>query len=394
MIQKGYVEFDKDGKFFPRKPTISMAQLFERIFPRMPAMDLFAYIGQTVEEVESGRKPPESAISQFHQMLQIHGVSIAKERNGTEKQRIVKQATVRGSTVRRMEAIRRQEQRIGKDGALRLSDFYIPLKNVDLTEEPRTSPSEPKILSSDGAANGFEVQEVEIDDVSTEQVTSPETSQRKDELEEVEKQEIQGEETQQAAELVLSQTEEPQLAEEIQEREELTPAAESGHFYAEPEGGKPETGRDPGAEWHLSHEGVEEDDQSIESQIAAFEEGLAMQCPICRSAKVQREETVGGKFYYRCSNTNCTFISWGKPYHFACPQCTNPFLVETANRDGEVIMKCPRATCQYWQQAPGAMADQPQEKVISESQESAASVSTPKKPKRKVVRRRRVRRKR
>jgi len=68
-------------------------------------------------------------------------------------------------------------------------------------------------------------------------------------------------------------------------------------------------------------------DDAIEKRIAAFEEDLAMQCPICRNGCVQKEEAGIGKIYYRCSVKDCNFISWGKPYHLVCPQCNNPFLV-------------------------------------------------------------------
>jgi uncharacterized protein YbaR (Trm112 family) len=31
----------------------------------------------------------------------------------------------------------------------------------------------------------------------------------------------------------------------------------------------------------------------------------------------------------------------------ACPACKNPFLIEVPDADGQIGLKCPRATCAY-----------------------------------------------
>jgi len=139
---------------------------------------------------------------------------------------------------------------------------------------------------------------------------------------------------------------------------------------------------------------LEKADDIIEKQIVALEEDLAMQCPICKKGKIQSEKTATNKIYYKCSNEDCNFISWGKPYHIVCPQCQNPFLVETSNRVGKPILKCPRATCRYWQKLPGEITEEHQKKADSNAQEPVKSTVISKKPRRRVVRRRVVRRKR
>jgi len=118
-----------------------------------------------------------------------------------------------------------------------------------------------------------------------------------------------------------------------------------------------------------------------------------MQCPICKTGKAQKEMTRTGKTFYRCSNRDCDFISWGKPFHLVCPQCNNLFLVETFNRDGKTILKCPRATCRYWQKHPGKITEELQAKADSKTQEPVKSTVILQKPRRRVVRRRVVRRK-
>ena len=135
---------------------------------------------------------------------------------------------------------------------------------------------------------------------------------------------------------------------------------------------------------------------TIEERIAAFEEGLAMQCPLCGSGHIKAEDTAKGKSYYKCTNENCNFISWGKPYHISCPECKNPFLIEVSGRDGVTVLKCPRATCRHRQNLAGEITGHPNEKTLSNHQEHDNKLAVPQKPrkKRRVVRRKVVRRKR
>jgi ssDNA-binding Zn-finger/Zn-ribbon topoisomerase 1 len=132
---------------------------------------------------------------------------------------------------------------------------------------------------------------------------------------------------------------------------------------------------------------------SIESQIAAFEEDLALQCPLCKQSKVQAEQTSMGKTFYRCLTENCNFISWGKPYHIPCPQCNNPFLVETSDKTGKTILKCPRSTCIYRQNLPWELKENNTERIKSVSHGTQKITPISKKPRKRVKKRRVVRRK-
>jgi len=142
-----------------------------------------------------------------------------------------------------------------------------------------------------------------------------------------------------------------------------------------------------------AHETIRADDL-IERQIAAFEQDLAMVCPVCTTGKVKAEQTAKGKLFYMCSSKNCVFVSWGKPYHNVCPQCRNPFLIESTERDGKTILRCPRATCRHRQKLPGETSDTPLQNMVSTSLDVTKSSVISRKARRKVVRRRLVRRKR
>jgi hypothetical protein len=117
--------------------------------------------------------------------------------------------------------------------------------------------------------------------------------------------------------------------------------------------------------------------EDIDQRVAEFEKDLAMQCPMCRASQFVAETTALGKTFYKCNRKNCNFISWGMPHHKNCPQCNNSFLIETTDRAGARLLKCPRATCSYRQPFP------------EDSNDEAV-----KKSRKKVVRRRVVRRKR
>ena len=57
------------------------------------------------------------------------------------------------------------------------------------------------------------------------------------------------------------------------------------------------------------------------------------------------------------------------------------------------IFKCPRATCRYWQRPPWEISNTPPERIESALDTSAKVTAKSRKPRKKVVRRRRVRRK-
>ena len=131
----------------------------------------------------------------------------------------------------------------------------------------------------------------------------------------------------------------------------------------------------------------------LKKRIMTFEEDLALECPICKRSKVTVENTATGKSYYKCSKKECNFISWGKPHHIPCPKCNNPFLLEASNKAGKTIVKCPRATCRYRKKALLDTADNHQKSIESASQKTNKVSSISRKPRKRVVRRRVVRRK-
>jgi len=364
MIQKGYIDVDDAGSFFPKKPTISMARLLDMAFPGMPGMNLIAYFVQTMCEAQSGRKDLEIAVRQFDQILQQQGVPLNKERTRPELKKTSRPPVDREASVQKRRSAPRVEQQTTMEQMLKRTEFhYSPptdiqdeLTNISLSEPETHSLSRDfgQVESRDELQDEPPVASPEIDDAA---------DARKAEIFE----EAKDDEPEALPEILSS------IAED-------TTSAQGARLQA-PEPVGQETGLPEDI-----------DNDAIERQIAFFEEDLAMVCPLCKIAKVQTEETATGKNYYKCANKDCNFISWGKPYH--CEQCGNPFLVETTLRDGKTILKCPRSTCRYWLKHPLDTTDEPQEKSVSPAQTPTKSTVTSRKPRRRVVRRRVVRRKR
>jgi len=364
MIQKGYIDVDNDGRFSARNSTISMVQLLDDAFPKMPGMNLIAYYIQTMDEAQSGRKDLDSALSQFDQILWMQGVPLAKQKTQPKPEK-------------------------------------APRPSVT----PHISRSEPKILSANGNLGWGEV---EIRELSAWQDKSPETSLEMDEAIEAQKpdipQEAKEEEPDRKAE-AESPYAEPEVSPESLSGISSEPGSEMEDLSGEMVHADTSLEETPPVEQETGTKSIQPEEvfQQVETKIVSelhaleraddiIEKRIVTQCPICRNGDVKAKETATGRHYYKCSNKNCNLISWGKPYDIVCQQCKNPFLVEASDRDGKRILKCPRATCRSWQRLPSEITDEPQESVVSQDQERVKSNVASRKPRRRVLRRRVVRR--
>jgi ssDNA-binding Zn-finger/Zn-ribbon topoisomerase 1 len=149
----------------------------------------------------------------------------------------------------------------------------------------------------------------------------------------------------------------------------------------------PETGMPPHEDDHpdtVSEDFEPLDDKEIEDRILEFEAQLGLKCPLCGTGSIKTSETAKGKTYYHCSDSGCTFISWGKPYYIDCPKCASNFLIEVTDSSGKSFLKCPKATCAHWQKFPWEMSET--DTGVTASASDSGGVNAPK----KLVRRRRV----
>ncbi|RPI79331.1 MAG: hypothetical protein EHM45_03320 [Desulfobacteraceae bacterium] len=349
MIAKGYLQQDPQGCYMALKPVTSMAQLLDKIFPKMPGMGLIAYFIQTIDEIQSGRKELDIGAKQFHSMLSQQGHSLkqtepkASKPVPTPPSKTPEVEKGHGKTIAEalnidLAQLSRLNESLLKSGTIQSANVLaaeakpagVEIKKVEMVEvfssAEQPAPPAPPVEPPSADATVAPIPAPSADS------STPETMPAQDSK------------SPEAPELPEEEEEESEIEDEVEE----TRPAESGPI----------------------------EDDSIARQIAAFQEDLALQCPLCRTGKVKTQKTATGSTFFRCTAEGCSFISWGQPYYLACPQCQNPFLIEATQPDGALILKCPRATCRYWQKHPVASPDKPKmvRRVV-------------RRPKRRVVRR-------
>jgi ssDNA-binding Zn-finger/Zn-ribbon topoisomerase 1 len=413
MIQKDYIHVDND-RFIPQKPTISMARLMDLVFPNMPGMNLVAYFVQTIDEVKSHRKDIDSATSQFDQILHMQGIPLGKVSPNKEFK----------------------------------SPVILGRKSSDnLFDHSKGSSNEAKVLSPDAYKGKIQITKLNFGESGLKKFEPDKISPDEHEHAEYEELEAAGKfidtlphddaQSQSSDTKMMTASEEPVktfLDDQTQRfdastanipvHDSISSVEDTSNDLKPDEQGKSsfyddkddfsktassqkksetvkETVEDNPETWYKKEDfpinsatlSADKDDD-IEKRITAFEEDLALECPICRRSKVLIQSTATGKNYYKCSNKECSFISWGKPHHILCPKCNNPFLIETSNKAGITNLKCPRATCRYWEKLRPDIPGNLKEQMDSATQNTNKTDSISKKPHRKVVRRRVVRRKR
>ena len=339
MMAREYLKSGVDSRIFAKKPVITTAKLVDRIFPQMPGENFIAYLGQLMDEVQAERKTIDQAVLQLDQMLDIHGISIKELEAATAE-------TGKKAAEKKHEYLR------ATSSPQKTSNLSPPIIQKTMQKKSLFSFLDTSVQAP---ANTFQ-----IDPQLPKEISQPKTKHQIDFdiQEEVEAEKFSG-----------------QKAEQVNE----TKGAEkpSNHAVIESEQPEPET---------VKKKIVPLSEEEIEKQIATFEEKLGMMCPLCRTGEIRIQDTTRGKMFYQCENESCNFISWGKPFYITCQQCDNPFLIEATDTAGSPILKCPKATCHFWQNYPWDMGEDQQE----QPQKKDAEIEIKKKPRRRVRKVRRV----
>ncbi len=370
MIGNGYINIGPDGTFAAEKRLVGTAQLLDRTFPGMPSLNLVAYLIQTIDEVLSGRKELEFAISQFNQTLKIQKQGPAKQTTKNARP----QGKVQAPNLQKKE----QSAQALKSALSRSLRKRQTGKDTSFNQQASV---QPVILTSTGKAKHVEIKELFPNKSRLKESATPQKVETDmDELESPEQAPGLGTE-----DLLSDFATEEEVGGNAAILEQLS--AEVSGDYVEPNGSIKESPEmsfgidemdkesvaeqeeppslseqpDQQAQWaDRSSQQVSDSistEEDLEKRIESFQQHLAMTCPMCSSGQIQEQQTEKGKSFFSCTNKDCVFVSWGKPYHLQCPLCKNPFLVEATGRDGETILKCPRAPCRYQQNLPGQVGD-------------------------------------
>eukprot|EP01156_Anaeramoeba_ignava_P017674 Anaeramoba_ignava/a89801_13.p1 GENE.a89801_13~~a89801_13.p1 ORF type:complete len:488 (-),score=1.44 a89801_13:536-1999(-) len=389
----GYISQADDGQLRAEMPAFMMAGLLDSMFPGMQGLNLIAFVLQMHHEVISGRKTLELAKQSFASSLKTRGVSVTNDLaalRASEMVRGVQQAaTVQSREIstrlkkdnvdRLSKLIKSRKKRGGEyQEKVKITDVFdkgptpeeIEARQREIREAEETARREAelarqlaekdeKIKAAEAAAKGL-----------TDQLKALE--QKEAALEAARQEALAA--RQKAAELEQKETLMRQKEEQLKALEEQIRLKEEQARQAE-QLEQHEQGREPAVQ-------APGDDDDIESRIAAFEMELAMPCPLCGNGRIEEKTTEKGKAFFSCSQKDCRFVSWDKPYHFECPLCKNPYLTENDTPSGGRGLKCPRAACSYTQDN---LMD-PRQNMAA-----AAEAAAPKKKKKRIVRRKKRR---
>lgn len=388
-LKSGYISENEKGEFKAEMPSFMMAGFLDSMFPGMQGMNLIAFVLQMNDEVISGRKTIELAKQSFESTLKSRGVSVSRDH---AQKRASEMASGDQKTPGQTKEISAKLKKRKKENIDRLSTLMKTRKKrsdeytqkIQVTDVFDKGPSIEEIAAQKAEIEKTEAlarKEAEVElqlAQKDERIKQAEGAAKKiaQQLKELEEKELALNAAQEKAEALAAR--EAQMVEkeaQLNAMEERIRQKEDAHARQEKES-KIQESKIQEAKAQETSITSEED---IESRIAAFESELAMPCPLCGKGEIEEKTTEKGKQFFSCSKPDCRFVSWDKPYHFECPLCKNPFLIELQISTDTKGLKCPRASCSYTQK-----------NLLDPKQNMAAEAADLKpKKKRRVVRRKR-----
>jgi len=407
VIENGFLSVDAKGKLKAEVAAFTTTGFLDVMFPGMPGMNLVAFVMQMNDEVISGRKSLEYAKISFIETLKSRGVAVTREKaeqvrsdvsgkkSGTGFKRtsdMLKKTNAKKIARIKLRKHSEKPSFYSRDGGYASDNVKVKtlfdqgpteeeLKVIKAAEqaEAEKKQQEEEQKAKELAEMEERIRKAEEKAAQAEQ-KAKEMAMREEEIKAAKKAAEEAEKKDRELKKLEAEKKAARMAEKLKAMEEKLKQAEEKRALVEQAEDKNFSDK------NLVGDNPEEQvlpSDDIEARIAAFEADLAMPCPICQKGKVVTETTSAGKDYYTCSDKDCLLVSWDKPYHFSCPMCKNPYLVEFDLPSGEKGLKCPRAGCSY-----------NQDNLLDPAQNSALKAEKkiiPKKKKRVV---RRVRRRR
>jgi hypothetical protein len=349
---------DAEDNYHPDILAHEVVSNLNRMFPGMPGMNLVAYIIQTIDEVTTGRKDFDEALVQFDKTLKSRGRSLNFVHLRTNKKKAIETEEEKKKRIAQKVESKKISEELKKEYSAKLAQLRNEILSEKVAPEIVThrklaaeevkikevSPRKVEEARLRAEQEKLEQEKAELERLEAERLENERIASEKAELERIEAEQLENErlkkEAEEKARLEAEEAKREQIRKEKEELEllrkekqaleeqKLALERERQRELSEPPANKP---------------------LSVEEQIAAFEQELSLSCPLCETGKINTEKTDDNKEYYKCSESNCRFISWSKPFHFKCPVCSNPFLVEFFTPQGQQGLKCPRATCGFSQ---------------------------------------------
>ena len=388
VLKKGYIKLNEKGELVAEMPAFMMAGFLDNMFPGMQGMNLVAFVLQINDEVNSGRKTLELAKSSFKSTLKSRGVSVSKETaqekasqmvsgsiTATSQSREISRKLKKDNLDRLSKLIKRRKKRTDATEQFKIKDVFDkgPSKEEIEAQKAEVKKAEEAARKAAELAKALAEKDEKIKEAEE---AAREASQQLKALEERERLLKEAQKEADLAKEKVSAIEEREAR--MAEKEAQLKALEEKLRLEEAEKQKRAEEEQRQIEDDQQKQALADDD--IESQIAAFESELTMPCPLCKDGEIVSKTTEKGKEYFSCTQGDCRFVSWDKPYHFECPLCKNSFLTETTAPGGENGLKCPRASCSYTQ-----------DNLFDPKQNIANTPGGAKKKKKRVVRRKKRR---
>jgi hypothetical protein len=316
------------------------------MFPKMMGAGFLAYLVQTIDEVSTGRKELEAAAIQFDQTLKMQGVPLKRKSEPAVPKKIPEAPSPAGTTL---------EKSLPRG-------LHTPTPTaVNIPREP----GRVRVLGSSVDSLVFETRQAEtVMPPLPQPPPSADVRQEEEISKALEMQDTDpgGHPSDERQEEPLNNSgdatpEPPTRTDETAGLVTPPPTAESSSSPPPP----PEPGSFAAADdpYEPLPECPVTEEDSLEKEISRFEEELAAQCPLCKTSTVHQRQTPAGRTYYQCDNRECSFVSWGRPYHLPCPRCQNPFMVEVPESGERRLLRCPRATCRYTRALPSPSGSEP-----------------------------------
>ena len=344
LAQYGYVMIGADEKYHTQISSFAIVSFLNNLFPEMTGMNLVAYILQAIDEVLSGRKGLEDALDQLDQTLISKGIPLSRQSiEKEEKVSLKKQPTQKPKTAESME--------ISDDLKKAFRNRMSKMRHHSSGESV-----EPRIFTAQGSMGGAKIKKLYSPEEDAKMAALEKEKEEAEKAARDSEEKAAKEAEERSAEIAAKEAEIKAAEIAAREAELKLKEAEDKAREAEMRAKQLEEER------NNSSQEVKDGSEDIEKRISAYQDNLTMPCPVCNIGKIGSEKTDSGKVYYHCSNENCGFVSWGRPFPFHCPVCKNSFLVEFVSSDNIPGLKCPRATCSFSQnhlQAPAQDAPSP-----------------------------------
>ncbi|MFO7753912.1 MAG: DNA topoisomerase I [Desulfobacteraceae bacterium] len=356
VVKRGYIRVDEKNELMAEVSAYTMVAFLDNMFPGMQGLNLIAFVLQINEEVLTERKTLDQAREVFAKTLKNSGVKVTREKAEKEASRLDSKKLDTGS--------KEVARKLKKENISRLSKLFKRKKGDKTGQGAQESFKVKDVFDKGPTKEELDKQKQEFENAEKAlreaEIKARELSEREEKVKEAEEaareaeqkaKELEGKEKElKALEEAAKEAEKKEQAlrereaemaareAELKEMEERLKARQEEYERLE----EKERAESPQKE-------ISRDDEDIEARISALSSELEMPCPLCETGKVKTEQTGKGKTYYACSDAECRFVSWDMPYHFQCPMCKSPYLIEFAVSDNEKGLKCPRAACSYQQ---------------------------------------------